>query len=83
MYTNEGLGARRAPSPLLEWCRANKAECLSGRRFVTSRILFFSLFQSTTSSSKGRSSDSAKSPPDVAIRSRDKLHRGALVMNYI
>ena len=29
MYTNEGVGARRARSPLLEWCRDNRAECLA------------------------------------------------------
>mmetsp|Transcript_281 Transcript_281/g.407 ORF Transcript_281/g.407 Transcript_281/m.407 type:complete len:365 (+) Transcript_281:264-1358(+) len=29
MYTNEGVGARRAVSPLLDWCRANDAECLA------------------------------------------------------
>eukprot|EP00887_Chlorella_sp_A99_P001583 scaffold8.g1583.t1 len=29
MFTSEGTGARRAPSPLLEWCRANAAECLA------------------------------------------------------
>lgn len=29
MYTNEGVGARRAASPLLEWCRQNAAECLA------------------------------------------------------
>ncbi|KAL4451499.1 hypothetical protein ABPG75_007161 [Micractinium tetrahymenae] len=29
MYTSEGTGVRRAPSPLLEWCRANGAECLA------------------------------------------------------
>ncbi|KAK9813306.1 hypothetical protein WJX72_012248 [[Myrmecia] bisecta] len=29
MYTNEGTGTRRAPSPLLEWCRASAAECLA------------------------------------------------------
>jgi len=29
MYTSEGTGVRKAPSPLLEWCRANGAECLS------------------------------------------------------
>ena len=29
MYTSEGTGARRAPSPLLEWCRAAGAEVLA------------------------------------------------------
>lgn len=29
MYSGEGTGVRRAPSPLLEWCRANHAECLA------------------------------------------------------
>ncbi|PRW20885.1 Monothiol glutaredoxin- chloroplastic [Chlorella sorokiniana] len=29
MYTSEGTGVRRAPSPLLDWCRANVAECLA------------------------------------------------------
>lgn len=29
MYTSEGTGTRRAPSPLLEWCRENAAECLA------------------------------------------------------
>ncbi|EFN56085.1 hypothetical protein CHLNCDRAFT_145600 [Chlorella variabilis] len=29
MYTSEGTGVRRAPSPLLDWCRANDAECLA------------------------------------------------------
>uniref|UniRef100_A0A1D2ACU8 Thioesterase domain-containing protein n=1 Tax=Auxenochlorella protothecoides TaxID=3075 RepID=A0A1D2ACU8_AUXPR len=28
-YTSEGTGVRRAPSPLLDWCRANNAECLA------------------------------------------------------
>ncbi|PSC76020.1 alpha beta-hydrolase [Micractinium conductrix] len=29
MYTSEGTGIRRAPSALLEWCRANGVECLA------------------------------------------------------
>ncbi|GAB4813687.1 hypothetical protein N2152v2_000733 [Parachlorella kessleri] len=29
MYTSEGTGVRKAPSPLLDWCRANSAECLA------------------------------------------------------
>lgn len=29
MYSSEGTGARRAPSPLLEWCRANGGEVLA------------------------------------------------------
>ena len=29
MYTNEGTGVRRAPNPLLEWCREAGAECLA------------------------------------------------------
>lgn len=29
MFTSEGSGARRAVSPLLEWCRAHSAECLA------------------------------------------------------
>jgi surfactin synthase thioesterase subunit len=28
-FTSEGTGARRSPSPLLEWCRANRAEVLA------------------------------------------------------
>lgn len=31
MYTSEGTGPRRAPSPLLEWCRAAGAECLAAQ----------------------------------------------------
>ena len=44
MYTNEGLGARRAASPLLEWCRANDAEVLAaqlpGRGTRLRRVLY-------------------------------------------
>ena len=29
LYTNERASGRAAPSPLLEWCRANRAECLA------------------------------------------------------
>lgn len=29
MYTSEGSGTRRAPSPLLEWCRGHHAELLA------------------------------------------------------
>ena len=29
MYTNEGVGARRVESPLLEWCRKNKVMMLA------------------------------------------------------
>lgn len=29
LYTNERAAGRAAPSPLLEWCRANRAECLA------------------------------------------------------
>lgn len=30
MYTSEGTGTRKTPSPLLEWCRTdNRAECLA------------------------------------------------------
>lgn len=44
LFTSEGTGARRAPSPLLEWCRENKAECLApqypgrGMRMKDARI---------------------------------------------
>lgn len=31
MYTSEGTGARRAQSPLLDWCRANGAQCLAAQ----------------------------------------------------
>lgn len=29
MYTSEGTGVRKVSSPLLEWCRDNKVECLA------------------------------------------------------
>lgn len=29
MYTSEGTGVRKVSSPLLNWCRENKAECLA------------------------------------------------------
>ena len=39
MFSSEGTGTRRAPSPLLEWCRANRVEMMVGPSHASLRQL--------------------------------------------